>query len=108
MMSWTVGVGLGSLGAIGEGIVGSAASGPGAHAPSASATANAREPPWRFFIPLPLPSIQQPSCLPRHPVWNSKESTTGAAASTARSKAASRAVIRIARARADPPGRSRT
>ena len=43
----------------------------------------------------------------RQRVWNSNDSTTGAAAFTARSKAASEAVIMITRVRADPPGRSR-
>jgi hypothetical protein len=44
----------------------------------------------------------------RHPAWNSNDSTTGAAASTARSKAASEALIMITSVRADPPGRSKT
>ena len=40
----------------------------------------------------------------RYPGWNSKESTIGAADSTARSKAASEAVIRIVMVRADSAG----
>jgi len=55
-MSWTVGVGLGSLGSVEAGTVGAVAGEPDEHAPTASRTANPMQRPWRLFNPASYPN----------------------------------------------------